>query len=109
MAHRVNQVLTSPLKTMDSPLFRYEFAVIAIICIVSIFLFPIPVGPYPAVHGPATALQALHAAVKLRWLIVVAALASSPFAGKSAHRLLAPRVDFSLASPSTFACSILRC
>lgn len=94
---------------MNSPLFRYEFAVITIICVVSIFLFPLPVGPYPAVHGPATALQALHAAVKLRWLIAVAALASSHFTRESKRKLLQPGADFLVADPKSPGCSILRC
>jgi hypothetical protein len=94
---------------MDSQLFRYEFAVITIFCVVSIFLFPIAVGPYPAVHGPATAIQALHAAVKLRWIIAVAALASSHFAHETAVSPWQALVDSLITGLKAPKCSILRC
>ena len=52
----------------------YEFAILAVICTVAIFLFPMARGSYSAVHGPVTALLSLRAKLKL-WLgIALAAL-----------------------------------
>jgi hypothetical protein len=51
-----------------------ELAVLIGVCVLSIFLFPAMQGPYPAVHGPVTALQAARAATRLRWAIVQAAM-----------------------------------
>jgi hypothetical protein len=41
-----------------------------------VFLFPAVQGPYSVVHGPATALQAARAAVRLRVAIAQAAFGS---------------------------------
>jgi len=54
----------------------WELAVLAVLCILMIFLFPAAQGPYPVVHGPATALQAARAALRVRIGIVQAALNS---------------------------------
>lgn len=54
-----------------------EMAVVAIFCILTIFLFPVMQGPYSAVNGPVTALQAARAALRLRLAIVYSALKSS--------------------------------
>jgi hypothetical protein len=54
----------------------WELAVLAVLCILTIFLFPAAQGPYPVVHGPATALQAARAALRARLAIVQAALNS---------------------------------
>jgi hypothetical protein len=35
----------------------YETSLVIFLCVLSLFLFPAPSGPYPAVHGPATALR----------------------------------------------------
>lgn len=51
-----------------------ELAVLSIFCVLLIFFFPVMQGPYSAVHGPATALQAAQAAVRLRIVIVQSAL-----------------------------------
>jgi hypothetical protein len=48
----------------------YEIAVLAALCILAIFLFPAVSGPYPIVHGPATALRAMRA--WLLWLVGLA-------------------------------------
>lgn len=53
-----------------------ELAVLATLCVLTIFLFPVMQGPYSAVHGPVTALQAARAAARLRVAIVQAALES---------------------------------
>jgi hypothetical protein len=46
------------------------------LCVLMVFLFPAVQGPYSVVHGPATALQAARAAVRLRVAIAQAALGS---------------------------------
>lgn len=56
--------------------FGHQLAIVTMLCVVGIFLFPVAVGPYSAVHGPATALLAFRAAMKLRVAIAVAALCS---------------------------------
>ena len=53
-----------------------ELAVMAVLCILMIFLFPAMQGPYSVVHGPVTALLAARAAVRLRIAIVQGALNS---------------------------------
>ena len=53
-----------------------ELAVVAVFCVLMIFLFPSVQGPYSMVHGPVTALLAARAAVRLRIAIVQAALNS---------------------------------
>lgn len=45
------------------------FAILAALCVLSIFFFPGVEGPYPAVHGPVTALLSLRAAARLRLII----------------------------------------
>lgn len=44
-------------------------SVLAALCVLSLFLFPGIEGPYPAVHGPVTALLSIRAAARLRLLI----------------------------------------
>ena len=44
-------------------------AVIAVVCVLSIFFFPAMRGPYSVVHGPVTALLAARAAAGLRMAI----------------------------------------
>lgn len=51
-------------------------ALIAFLCVLIIFFFPVIQGPYPAVHGPVTALFSVRAASRLR-LIVLAGLCAS--------------------------------
>ncbi len=47
-------------------------AVLAVVCVLGIFFFPVMngPGPYSAVHGPVTALLSVRAAVRLRMIIV---------------------------------------
>ena len=54
----------------------WELAAVAVLCVLTIFLFPAAQGPYSVVHGPATALQAARAALRVRIAIVQAALNS---------------------------------
>ena len=51
----------------------YETSFLVILCVVSLFLFPASAGPYPAVHGPATALQSARSSNQLQ-----AAIAGAP-------------------------------
>jgi len=53
---------------------RWELAVLALLCVLTIFLFPATQGPYSVVHGPVSALQATRAAARLRVVILQAAL-----------------------------------
>lgn len=39
---------------------------IAVLCVVALFFFPAPQGPYSAVNGPVTALHSARAAASLR-------------------------------------------
>lgn len=48
----------------------WEPAVLALVCVLTIFLFPAMEGPYSAVHGPVTALQAARLASRLKAAIV---------------------------------------
>ncbi len=52
----------------------YEAAVLAVLCVLTIFFFPAMQGPYPAVHGPVTALRAVRLASRLKVAIVEAGL-----------------------------------
>ena len=51
-----------------------RFTVLAVLCVLTIFFFPATHGPYSAVHGPATALQAARAAAYLLIGMAIAAL-----------------------------------
>jgi hypothetical protein len=51
----------------------YETSFLVVLCVLSLFLFPASAGPYPAVHGPATALQAARSSNQLQ-----AAIAGAP-------------------------------
>jgi len=53
---------------------RWELAVLAVLCVMTIFLFPATQGPYSVVHGPASALQGARAAARLRMVIAQSAL-----------------------------------
>ena len=53
-------------------------AVMALLCVATIFFFPSIQGPYSAVHGPVSALQANRAATRLRIAITQALVVVSP-------------------------------
>jgi len=55
----------------------YEFALVALLLILAIFFFPAVSGPYPVVHGPATALRALQAWRLLLFLLGLSLLGFS--------------------------------
>jgi len=61
---------------MTSGRIACELAVMAVLCVLMIFLFPSVQGSYSMVHGPVTALLAARAAVRLRIAIVQGALNS---------------------------------
>src|SRR5437588_3708801 len=52
------------------------FSVLALLCVLSIFLFPTMHGPYSVVHGPVSALLSMRAAPRLRLGIVGAGLSA---------------------------------
>jgi hypothetical protein len=91
-------------------------ALIVLFCVLLIFLFPVVLGPYPAVHGPVTALFSLRTASRLRMGIILAGLSAG------SEHIPCPRlssrpvtsIDFSFSrferSGLSPACaSILRC
>jgi hypothetical protein len=59
---------------MDSGRNEFEIAVLIVLCVLTIFVFPVIQGPYSVVNGPATAFRAARAATHLRIAIVQAAL-----------------------------------
>ncbi len=61
---------------MNSGPIECELAVLAVFCVLAIFLFPAMQGPYSAVNGPATALQSARSALRLRTAIVQSACQS---------------------------------
>jgi hypothetical protein len=69
-------------------LFGHQLAIVTMLCIVGIFLFPVAIGPYPAVHGPGTALLAFRAAMKLRLAIALAAFCNLVFSLAGGSRFL---------------------
>ena len=86
-----------------------DVAVLAVLCILTIFLFPAHQGSYSAVHGPVTSLQALRAARRFWNSIVQAALASIAQASLLIFSWMSfSNADFS--STAVPACSaVLRC
>jgi len=52
----------------------YALAVIAVLCVLTVFFFHAIQGPYSVVHGPVTALLSVRAASGLRSAIVHAGL-----------------------------------
>lgn len=45
---------------LNSRHWAYEIAIVAMVCVLSIFFAPLAHGPYSAVHGPMTALRSLR-------------------------------------------------
>ena len=71
----------------------YELALLAVLSVLTIFLFPGVQGPYSVIHGPATVFQAARAAARLRIAIVQGVLSSI------ANRLMSPLATLSWMSP----------
>ncbi len=68
----------------------YEAAVLAVLCVLTIFFFPAMQGPYPVVHGPVTALRAVRLASRLKVAIVEAGLKLSRNCRLSAVAVFSP-------------------
>ncbi len=52
----------------------YALAVVAVLCVLTVFFFHAIQGPYSVVHGPVTALLSIRAAAGLRLAIMRAGL-----------------------------------
>jgi hypothetical protein len=88
-----------------------KLAVITVLCVVSLFLFPAAQGSYTSVHGPVTALQSVRAVLRLRLAMIAATLSSSALLLSSAavsriHALFAALMPDSAFPDFT---SVLRC
>ncbi|HTW30735.1 MAG TPA: hypothetical protein VMD76_03595 [Candidatus Sulfotelmatobacter sp.] len=91
-------------------------AVLAVLCVLSIFFFPGLQGPYSVVHGPVTALLSLQAAATLRVRIVRAGLNAVRSRFSSASMALVPLTwasrlakEFRESSSSHASNAVLRC
>jgi hypothetical protein len=89
-----------------------ELAVLTVLCVLTIFLFPAVQGPYSAVHGPVTALQAVRAVARLRIAIMQGALRSLAYI-LILSLLVFSRIALSEAAPHSGTLpecsSVLRC
>jgi hypothetical protein len=87
-----------------------ELAVLALFCVLAIFLFPAGQGPYSVIHGPVTALLAARAALRVRISIVQAAMSSHSLTSPLAFLFRMPLTNSSApsAAPPESA-AILRC
>ena len=77
------------LSSMLSGRITSELAVLTVVCVLMIFLFPSVQGSYSMVHEPVTALLAARAAVRLRFAIVQGVLRSA------GNPLISPQVVLS--------------
>jgi len=89
-------------------------ALIAVICVLSIFFFPAMQGPYSVVHGPVTALLAARAAAGLRMSIagvrhVRDRLAGAHFVWAQSLWMAIPFLEFPNNSLSAECSPVLRC
>lgn len=53
-----------------------HFAILAILCTLAIFFFPLVSGPYPVTHGPVADFETVRAAQLLLLIMTVAALSA---------------------------------
>ena len=53
-----------------------EFAILAVLSVLIILIFPVGHGPYSVTHGPVTVFQAVRAAARVQTAIVHGALNS---------------------------------
>ncbi len=51
----------------------FDWAIIAVTCVLLVFLFPVPHGSFTAMNGPVTALRAMRESWLLRSAIALAA------------------------------------
>jgi hypothetical protein len=89
----------------------YEFALVAILCTLALFLFPAVQGPYSAVHGPVTALLSLKAKVFLCLALLLAAMHLLACGVAVCHLVLRITLDelFFPASFDSAHAAVLRC
>lgn len=75
---------------------KCEIAILTVITTVALLFFPVAIGPYSAVHGPATALLSLRVRLKI-WLgMAQAAL----FVGRlPSHHFASPHTALSTILP----------
>lgn len=87
-----------------------ELVVLAVLCVLAIFLFPAAQGPYSVVNGPVTALQAARAAARLRKVMQSVSRSSSRF--RTSHLVLfaiAARNAEDPLAPLLESTAVLRC
>jgi hypothetical protein len=90
-------------------------AVLAVVCVLTIFFFPHIDGPYSTVHGPVTALLSMRAAARLRLLIPAVVLVVRSWLASACLALVplslaaALLAECLLSSPSKGSLSVLRC
>jgi hypothetical protein len=94
---------------------EWALAVLAAFCVLVVFFLPALQGPYPAVHGPATALLSLRAVARLRLDVMRERLRAIPARVASA-RVIVPALraeslvlHFGPQNSSPASGSILRC
>jgi hypothetical protein len=68
----LHEVLGSRL--IISRQFAFEVAILATLCIASIFFFPAVSGSYSTVHGPVTALRSIKTKARTLFTLALAAL-----------------------------------
>ena len=88
---------------------------LAVLCVLAIFFFPGTEGPYPAVHGPVTALLSIRASARLRVLIRAGVsrlrswFARTPAVISSLPGMSDASREFPSSSPGTGTLAVLRC
>ena len=90
-------------------------AVLAAVCVLAAFFFRGMEGPYPAVHGPATALLSLRAATRLRGRIRAGLQAMRSWLGHAYGELVSllsvasSGVEFPMTIANAGSVAVLRC
>ena len=88
----------------------YETSLLVALCVLSLFLFPASAGPYPAVHGPATSLQAAQSSTQLQLAMAGAPRTfTSALFGNIVASSLSLTWDHDLAFLTSLPTSVLRC
>lgn len=94
---------------------RIIFALVSVLCILGLFFFPCVNGPYPAVHGPVTALLSVRFAARLRAIIRTGLTALRTTLARPRVALAPPgrasdiQPDFVLKDVPTGCLAVLRC
>ena len=84
-------------------------AVFAAVCVLAVFLYPGMEGPYPAVHGPVTALLSIRAAARLRVMIRAGLEAMRAGLGHAWISVASPGAEFPVTIANTGSVAVLRC